>query len=422
MKHIPLHSLVMLIGPSKGGKSYIANKYFEDYEVISADDIKIELVGDVTRQDVNREVGTELTRRAKLKIKLGERVVVDANNLRAKERGFISKIGEGAGVPIFYVICDRPLTDKKKDGQTHFEKIGIKKQDEIFKENEREIIRGDGVAEVIDTRQIDFSVAEKLPKGDILSTIKKRKFKGITVIADVHGMRYSLKSAVNWATSRSHFMLFLGDVIDYGPKSLECLEDVYDIVMAGNGAMVYGNHERKIDRWFDQDKKGNITLNLSSGNRVTIDALKKLTYQQRQQFETKYKGLMKMARHHFVTDNILFTHAAGHPDMWNKEENRLKDRKLSTMAMFGVINPEKTNFKDGSPNMIYDWCDDIPKGKICVVGHDIRSTGAPKTVKGTKGGTTIFLDTGSGKIGGLTSGDIRFKGNESLKISSFNRH
>ena len=201
----------------------------------------------------------------------------------------------------------------------------VKDQERYFLDDEANILQGDGLAEVIDTRTVDFESVKKLPVGDLLDEIKKRGYDGITVVSDIHGMRFALKSAIQWGYARNHFLMFLGDVIDYGPKSLECIDDVYDVITSGNGALVYGNHERKIDRWLQQDKVGKIRLNLSDGNLVTIEAIKKLTVTQRHKFEVRYNGLMKMSRNHFVTDNLLFTHAAGHPDMYSNEEYGVGD-------------------------------------------------------------------------------------------------
>jgi len=422
MKKIPLHSLVLMIGPSGAGKTTLAKKHFNEFEIISAESIKHNLVGDATRQDVNKEIYNELHHRVRLKLKLGERVVVDSSNLKDRDRKKIANLGDKAGVEIFYIVYNRPLVDKEATGGWRNDAGDLlKRQDDLFNKYETEILSGDSIAEVVDARVDEFEAVQKLPKGDLFTEIKKRKFKGITAIADIHAMRHSLKSAINWATSRNHFMIFLGDIIDYGPKPIECFDDIYDIVMNGNGAIVYGNHERKIDRWIDQDRRGNVNLRLSNGNKVTINAIEKLTTFQRQQFESKFKGLMKVARNHFIVDNILFTHGAGHPDMWEKEEIRLKDRRLSSLALFGDIDDDLPPREDGYPNRIYTWCDDIPEGKICLVGHDIRSTGAPLVVNNDIGGQTVFLDTGSGKSGGLTSADIRFK-TLPLKIETFNRH
>ena len=62
--------------------------------------------------------------------------------------------------------------------------------------------------------------------------------------------------------------------------------------------------------------------------------------------------------------------------------------------MFGETTGQ---FVDGYPERIYNWVDRIPPRKTVVVGHDVRQTNEPLVVKGTEGGTAVFLDTGSSK-------------------------
>ena len=403
MKHIPLHSLVILIGPSGSGKSALAKKHFPIYEIISPDSVRIDIVGDKNRSDLNSEIFKEIYHKVRIKLSLGERVIIDMPNLKRRDRTSFANIGNTFGVPIFYIIADQFSADL------------------TFDRYEKQILQGDGVAEVIDARKEDFEVILKLPAGDIYKQIKARAFKGITAIGDIHAMREALKSAITWATARGHFMIFLGDTIDYGPKPLECINDIYDVVMAGRGVLVYGNHERKIEKWIEQDKKGQIRVRIGEGNQITVDAIKKLTKWQRNSFENRYKALMCTARHSYLVKNILFTHAAADPRMFELEEFRYKEKSLLSLAMFGEIDAEEP-MKGGYPNRIYTWVDQIPNEKVVIVGHDIRSIEKPLIQHSVLGGEAIFLDTGSGKGGSLTSADIRFAGKKLLRVNNFTRH
>lgn len=399
MKSIPLHSLVILIGSEKSEESTSTHNHFFDYEIISPTSVSNDIFGVEDRHELNYEIFREMYHRIKIKLSLGERVVVDALNMKRRDRMTLANIGENFGSPVFYLFLGHNKTDKYN----------------------KQVLQGDRVAEVIDARKEDFEVVSKLPSGDIVNEIKARNFKGITAIGDVHAMREALKSAINWATARSHFIIFLGDTIDYGPKPLECINDVYDIVMAGRGALIYGNHERKIEKWIEQDKRGEVRVRIGEGNQVTIDAIKRLTKWQKETFEHRYKALMCLARNTFQVNNLLFTHGAGSPAMFDLHDIKLKDKTLSSLALFGEINKQEP-MKNGYPNRTYNWVDCIPNEKIVIVGHDIRSTEQPITQLGKLGGQAVFLDTGSGKGGSLTSADIRFGNKTLLKIDNFRRH
>lgn len=413
IKTIPLHSLVILVGPSHAGKTKFAEENFPHYEIVSAEKIKVELCGDPERHDINREVFEEIKNRTRAKLSIGERAVIDSNNLKRWERTKIAWIGKDFGVPVFYVIINRPLEEKKKQATDNI--WYIEKQDDIFRRNEKEILRGDGLAEVIPS-QSKINVISKLPAGDLYNELTDRGFKGITVVPDVHGTLESLKSAVLWAQAGGRFILFLGDIIDYGPKPLECVDLVYDLVVRGQALMLIGNHENKIIRWMEQQQTGNVKLHLSEGNQVTIDALESLDEQSRKKWLLKFKALISLSRYHVQLQNMMFAHAAIDSEFWDFDKLMLTG-KQKTRAMFGEIDKDKP-FVDKYPNRTYNWVDEIPQGKTVIVGHDIRSTDHPYTQEGKLGGKAIFLDTGSGKGGVLSTADIKFE-NKSARITNF---
>jgi protein phosphatase len=216
--------------------------------------------------------------------------------------------------------------------------------------------------------------------------------------------------------------VFLGDVLDYGPDSLDCVSIVHDIVSRGKGIMVLGNHERKIERWFDQVKQGEVRLKLSHGNEATTKLVEALGESDRRKFECKFRALLNLSRNHWVISNFLFTHGAAEPEMFSSTAHRLTGR-METMALFGEVdNTVKSQKGDGYPNRVYTWCERVPEGKTVVVGHDIRSTGAPVQVHNTQGGHAVFLDTGCGKGGHLTTAHILINEDETLKIAAFTTH
>jgi protein phosphatase len=421
MKKIPLHSLVIMVGPSGAGKSTIITRKFQPYEVVSSDAIRQELVGDFQRQDVNPQVFREINRRITLKLNLGERVVVDATNLRKEDRMNITNIGLALGVPVFYVVVNRTLEEKIATQGWRSDVPGlVAKHEDVFRRNERDILRGDGVAYVIDTRKEDFEAVMKIPSSNVVGAIKQRGYKGAMAVGDVHGMKESLKSAIDWASARNLFMVFLGDVLDYGPDSLECVTLVHDLVVRGKAIMVIGNHERKIERWFDQVKTGEVRLKLSDGNRATTNLVEALGEVDRRKFECKFRALLNLSRNHWVLLDTLFTHGAAEAAMFDSDAHRLTG-KLETLALFGEVDGVNNAKGEGYPNRVYTWVDRIPQGKRVVVGHDIRSTGAPLIANASNGSQAIFLDTGCGKGGHLTTAHLLFKG-DSLEVAAFTTH
>jgi protein phosphatase len=396
-KLVPLNCLIITVGPSLDYNEKVLSKWFSDYEIINVEDIRYQLSGDRNRQDIEKIVFSEINHMVETKLKIGERVIVNAYNLRSNGRIALANIALSCGAPVFYLVCyDSENPDKN------------------FLSSEREILRGDGVAEVIDLRCSDLYIVKKIQNIDDI----REKFDGLTIVGDVHGMHQSLLAAIDWAKSRRHFLLFMGDIIDYGPGTLECADEVYRTVMRGNGELIVGNHERKIAKWIDQPEKTRYNLKLSDGNKVTTQSLMKLSPYQREQWMARFRGLVYRSPLLLKLDKYVFTHAAVHPSWWTPEVDR---KEMELFSLFGEFEKSAMTFSNSNkPKRTYDWVNSIPSEAVAFVGHDARSYLCPVTKINELGGTAVFLDTGSGKGGFLSSVDLRFT-NQGPKMI-FSRH
>ena len=410
MKKIPLHSLVLIHSPNSLSKSQLATHKFKSFEILNFDKIKEELVGDSNRTDINHLAYHEIFYKILQKLKLGERVVCDFNNLKVKERFAITKLGRDLGLPIYYIIDNELTPDTNLTSS----------QKESIKFNDRDILKGDGFATVIDSRKEDFQVIEKPNLINMKEYIKSLGYKGITVVGDVHGMKEALKSTIDWAASRNHYLIYLGDIVDHGHDNISCIEIIYDLVMRGKAFLIKGNHENKLEKWLDQIDTGAVRVKLSEANKLTTDAIISLPSNQKTILINRFRALMNLAKNHLIVGNTLFTHAAAEPEMFDIYSHRLKGHHES-MALYGEIHETYKTKDNGYPNRIYNWVTRIPENKQVIVGHDIRSYQRPVTVKNENNGVAVFMDTGSAKGGLLSSADISFEG-ETLVIKNFVYH
>lgn len=395
IKTVPLHSLVITIGPSAHGRDILISRFFPDYEVISARKIIRELVGDHERPDLNAMVFAEVRRRTHVKLELGERVVIDAANLRKEDRIGLAKLGNDAGIPVFYLICDPAGSSPREMGK--------------FISAEASMLTGDdGIAEVIDGR---IDQPDPISKNKPNLAALRRRWSGVTVVGDIHGMLGGLRSVVSWAKSRNHYLIFLGDVIDYGPDTLEVSDEIHRIVMHGEGELILGNHERKIFRWIGEHTDQRI----SEGNLTTINALAKKDSAFVKKWQTRFKGLFHRANIYRQIGNMLFIHAAVDPRYWNGSHSI---RDIESMALFGEFVP---TVEGKRPDKTYSWVNKIPTDVTVMVGHDIRSMNSPLYDENEHGGVVVFMDTGSGKGGRLSSADLKFV-DDGFRIENFNLH
>lgn len=143
--------LTLLIGPSGAGKSTYAQRYPQGW-VLSSDYLRVEYTGSIERQDRNADVFTALHRIAKARMDSGLPVVIDATNLRRRDRlAIVSLAPAGAGVE--YVVIDRPLHDKMRDAGWRAEvKIGdkslVETHHERFRSSLKDILKGDDLPQV----------------------------------------------------------------------------------------------------------------------------------------------------------------------------------------------------------------------------------------------------------------------------------
>ena len=112
--------LHMLVGPSGAGKSRFVEDYFltdRDFmysAVISSDGLRFELTGDLTDQTANKQVFAAMHALVRARIGSGLSTIVDATNLRARDRRKLRDCC-GRGTPIHYYVIDRPLAEKHRD-------------------------------------------------------------------------------------------------------------------------------------------------------------------------------------------------------------------------------------------------------------------------------------------------------------------
>jgi hypothetical protein len=273
---------------------------------------------------------------------------------------------------------------------------------------------------VVDLIESKAEIVIPLPDENFFANIKSRGYSGITVVADIHGMMNPLRNAISWAKSRNHFLLILGDLVDYGKDTLEVMDEAYQLVTRGDAEVLVGNHERKIFKYLTQiERSGTSNVRLSEGNRVTVNRLESLSRFDYMRWTSKFKALVNMMRNHRVSGDFIFAHGAVLPEMWNATDSRLPPY-LEDVALFGQVN-DMTKRSDGVPNRVYNWVELLKQNQVAIVGHDVRSDFKPFEQINKNGGKAIFLDTGCGKGGHLSTLDIRFSG-EMARIENFNVH
>ncbi len=245
-------------------------------------------------------------------------------------------------------------------------------------------------------------------------------YKGLLVVGDVHSVFSDFATSYSYARKHNLYYLQLGDILDYGPKPLETMLLAKEILDAGHGTIIQGNHDNKLYRW----AKGN-DVKLGKPQRDTlarvdfgIDLFKDLVLEiaPQQPFYATYK-------------NFFFTHGGIHPEFW--ETKKITKKSMENVFLYGQVDNSKQVEWKGQmyAHRVYDWAEAIPKGQIVFVGHDRSplknepdfedNLKMPLVYYTKNEERVIFLDTGSGKGGTLSGAKLSFNNFNQLAIDTF---
>jgi hypothetical protein len=161
-EHVPPGTtLTLMVAPSGSGKStWVQSEaakalgVYPDH-VISIDDIRRDLCGDFRDQSRNFEAHEAGKKVALARLRCGLPTVIDATNLRNKDRKEMAQLVPLTS-PVRYIVLNRSIEDKRKTGGWRNELVKpdgtlfdlIAKHDQTFRANLKEILRGDGLPNV----------------------------------------------------------------------------------------------------------------------------------------------------------------------------------------------------------------------------------------------------------------------------------
>lgn len=213
----------------------------------------------------------------------------------------------------------------------------------------------------------------------------------LRVVGDVHGD----SNAFAYAAATDRFILQLGDLTDHGPDSAGALRLMCDLVEAGRGLFLLGNHDLKLARAL-------------AGDAVRVDAVVQATLAQLDD-TLRARALRMIARAPawLRRGSSLFVHGGFHTAMLEGPPPETIGRPSGPVARALYGEPTGRTQPDGYPERSLRWVDRIPAGITVYCGHDRRSLdGRPYVRHGQQGGVAVFLDTGAGKGGHLSWIDL----------------
>jgi len=405
---IPELSFVVLIGVSGSGKSTFARKHFKPTEILSSDYCRGLVSDDENSQAATKDAFELLHFIARKRLAAGKLTVVDATNVQPESRKplvVLAREFHCLPVAIVFDLPERVAHDRNKSRPDRdFGPHVIRQQSQQLHRSlrglEREGFRHVHVLKSLE--EVEAAVIERQPLWNNL----KHEHGPFDVIGDVHGcfdelvellgtLGYQEQAGGAWQHPGGRKAVFVGDLVDRGPKIPQTVRLVMESVKAGTALCVPGNHDVKFMRkiW---GKDVQITHGLA-------DSLAQF-----EAYEQHYRGFSRVAAEfindlvsHYVFDDgeLVVAHAGMKESMQGRGSGAVRE-----FALFGETTGETDEF--GLP-VRYNWAAEYRGAAAVVYGH----TPVPEPEWLNR---TVNIDTGCVFGGKLTA--LRYPERELVSV------
>jgi protein phosphatase len=378
---IPKLSLVVLVGPSGSGKSTFARKLFRPTEVLSSDACRGMVSDDENDQTVTKDAFELIRFIAGKRLALGRLTVIDATNVQPEARKPLVELARGYHVlPVAIVldlperICqDRNMGRDDRDFGPHV----IRNQKSQLRRSLRGLQReGFRHVYVFETpEEVEAALVERVP----LWNDKRDEHGPFDIVGDVHGCCDELEALLEhlgykvtaqapgmptlgggplYAHPEGRRVIFLGDLVDRGPRILDTVRLVRNMVLGGSALCVPGNHDMKLLK-----KLRGKNVQITHGLADTLAEIDDLPGDIRAFFCNDLAEFLDGLVSHFVLDEgkLVVAHAGMKAEMQGRGSAKVRD-----FALYGETTGETDEF--GLP-VRFDWASEYRGQAMVVYGH-----------------------------------------------------
>lgn len=368
---IPELSLVVLVGISGSGKSTFARRHFKPTEILSSDACRGLVSDDENSQAATGDAFEVLHFIARKRLAAGKLTVVDATNVQPEARKPLVQLAREFHCLPVAIVLDLPERVAHERNQSRpdrdFGPHVIRQQASQLHRSLRGLER-EGFRHVHVLKSLEEVEAAEIVREPLWNN-RKHEHGPFDIIGDVHGCFDELvellaklgyetgQSAGAWHHPEGRKLVFLGDLVDRGPKVPEVVRLVMDSVKFGSALCVPGNHDVKFMRkiW---GKDVQITHGLAES----------LT--QFEAYEEHCRGFSRIAAEfidslvsHYVLDDgrLVVAHAGMKESMQGRGSGAVRE-----FALFGETTGETDEF--GLP-VRYNWAAEYRGPAMVVYGH-----------------------------------------------------
>jgi protein phosphatase len=404
---IPNLCLVVLVGPSGSGKSTFARRHFKPTEVLSSDACRGMVADDETDQAATPAAFRVLHLIAAERLAAGRLTVIDATNVQPEARRPLVELARRHHVLPVAVVLDLPerVCQERNRGRADraFGPHVIRRQSDDLRRSLRGLER-EGFRQVAVLRtpeDMDAAVVERVP----LWCDRRSDTGPFDIVGDIHGCCDELEILLDrlgykatetesddsvwgrrtFAHPGGRKALFVGDLVDRGPRSLDTVRLVHNMVAAGAALCVPGNHDVKLVK-----KLRGRDVRVAHGLALTLAEFEALPAETRPAAEQAVADFLDSLVSHYVLDGgrLVVAHAGLNQDMQGRASRAVRE-----FALYGETTGETDEF--GLPVRL-NWAADYRGPAAVVYGH----TPVPQPEWLNR---TINIDTGCVFGGKLTA-------------------
>jgi protein phosphatase len=377
---IPNLSLVVLVGPSGSGKSTFARRHFLPTEVLSSDACRALVSDDENDQSVTNDAFEVLHFVAARRLALGRLTVVDATNVQPEARKPLVELARKYHCLPVAVVLNLPEKvcqerNRSRDERSFGPHVVRNQQSQL-----RRSLRGLGregfrhVHVLESPEEVDAATVERVP----LYNDRRQEHGPFDVIGDVHGCCDELEALLvrlgyvettlptddpAWGTRayahpEGRKAVFLGDLVDRGPRVVDTVRLVRNMVRLGSALCVPGNHDMKLMRKL-RGKEVQITHGLAE----SLAEIDNLPESVRAPFCKELADFFDGLVSHYVLDDgkLVVAHAGMKQEMQGRGSGKVRE-----FALYGETTGETDEF--GLP-VRYNWAVEYRGPAMVVYGH-----------------------------------------------------
>jgi protein phosphatase len=391
---IPELSLVVLVGPSGCGKSTFARKHFAPFETISSDFCRGLVSNDENDQSATTPAFEALHFIAAKRLERGLLTVVDATNVQPEARKPLVELARSYHVLPVAIVFDLPerLCEARNKGRPDrtFGPHVIRQQRSQMQRSLR-FLQREGFRHMHVLRSEADVDAIEITREPLWNN-RKADHGPFDIIGDVHGcatelfellmtLGYAPDDSGVWRHPAGRKAVFLGDLVDRGPRVPDVLRTAMAMVEAGTALAVPGNHDLKLMR-----KLRGRDVQITHGLAESLQQLEGETPEFRERVANFLDDLVS----HYVLDGgqLVVAHAGMKAEMQGRGSGKVRD-----FALYGETTGETDEF--GLP-IRYNWAAEYRGAAHVVYGH----TPVPEPEWLNR---TINIDTGCVFGGRLTA-------------------